>query len=210
MFWWGHPNGGTIIFLRSVQISFSLWLVALGLRSLFNAQCPCHFDLVALWFKGADTIPWLGTVFFAVYAALYARFSNQMNYLSGTYNLLMQTQATIDNPNDNEKIQHWKAALIEDADDLHLATKPMFSVLIYLYLNDPKVFPRFEASTVNGTQRRAKLQKRLLEKIGPDLPASVAPPPEAPVHGRPPAETPPIAAVATGLLAALVAWRWWR
>jgi hypothetical protein len=210
-FWWGHPNGGTIIFLRSVQIAFSLWPVAVALRSLFNAD----FDLGALWndpgplwYTAADTIPWLGAIFFAVYAALYARFSSQWNYLAGTYNLLMQTQAMIDNPDDNEKIQHWKVALVEDAEDLHLATKPMFSMLTHHLLTDPKIGPLFEADTVNGTKRRAKLKKRLLKTIGPDLPAALAPPPAPPVPVG--SQAPAIAAAATGFVAGLVAWRWWR
>jgi hypothetical protein len=124
-----------------------------------------------LWHDRVAKVPWLGAIYLAVYAALYTRFSNHMSYLSNTYNLLMQTQASLEDPDDNMKIQNWKVALVEDAEDMHVATKRMFSVLCLYILNDPTLGPLFEANTANGKERRVKLQKTLLKAIGPDLPA---------------------------------------
>jgi hypothetical protein len=176
MYWGSRPNGGTVVQFRTLQISLTLYLLALWLRTLFNAAWPWYFAPGQLWRDGATTIPWLGGIYLAVYAALYARFSNQMDYLSNTYNLLMQTQASIQNPNDNEKIQSWKVGLVEDADDLHLATKKMFSVFCLQILQDPTLGPQFDADTVNGTERRKQLQAKLKMAMGPNLPARVASP----------------------------------
>ena len=62
-------------------------------------------------------------------------------------------------------------------------------------MTDPTIGSLFDADTVNGTKRRAKLKKRLFKKIGPHPPAAVAPPPAplAPVGSQAPA----IAAAAT-------------
>ncbi|MGV0798982.1 hypothetical protein ABQF26_18535 [Mycolicibacterium elephantis] len=191
MFWWGRPNGGTIILFRAVQISLLMYLAALWLRSLFNATWPWQFAPSGLWHDGATTVPWLGAIYLAVYAALYTRFSNHMNYLCNTYNLLMQTQASIDNPDANKKIQLWKVALVEDAEDMHLATKRMFSVLCYFILNDETLGPMFEANTSNGTERRENLKKNLLKAMGPNLPARIKEP-SKPTEETPIGQTPSV------------------
>jgi hypothetical protein len=198
MFWWGHPNGGTVILFRTLQISLLMYLTALWLRSVFDAKWPWHFAPSELWHDGAATVPWLGAIYLAVYAALYTRFANHMNYLSNTYNLLMQTQASIENPNDNKKIQNWKVALVEDAEDMHVATKRMFSVLCLYILNDPTLGPLFEANTADGTERREKLQKTLLKRIGPNLPAVVTNPPLHETYTPPIAGSGPCAGQTTG------------
>lgn len=69
-----------------------------------------------------------GATFGATYAALYTRFSSQWTYLAGLYNQLMATQAHAPIDNDPERAGiylAWEAAFIEDADDLHLSTKPI-------------------------------------------------------------------------------------
>jgi hypothetical protein len=168
-FWWGRPNGGTVILRRSLQVSLMLYLIGLWLRSLFNAAWPWHLDFGALWHNGAETVPWLGAIFGAVYAALYARFASQWSYLAGVYNQLRQTLATLkdaDQENDNH-MQLWKAGFVEDALDLHLATKPMFGPFVQRLLDDPGVSDGFDAYTVNGEERRERLQKQLQKRFGP-------------------------------------------
>ncbi|WP_448433608.1 DUF2631 domain-containing protein [Mycolicibacterium setense] len=176
MFWWGRPNGGLIIWLRAIQVAATFYVLAFWLYTWSKSEWSFRFDSGQFGKDIAETIPWIGAIFLAVYAALYARFSNQMNYLSGTYNLLMQTQATIANPNDNEKIRYWKAAFVEDAEDLHLATKPMFSVVIALYLIRDATGKVFEDNAVNGIQRRKDLIKLIecrLQRSGAPLPESI-------------------------------------
>jgi hypothetical protein len=171
MFWWGRPNGGTVIIWRSVQITLTMYLLGLALRSFFKAGCPgpCHFEIGGLLHDGAETVPWLGAIFAAVWAALYARFSSQWTYLAGVYNQIKQTLVNLDNlkdlkdrdPERAEQLRLWRAGFIEDALDLHLATKPMFATFVQRTLEDEEVAKRFDQYTVNGKERRERLLKQL-------------------------------------------------
>lgn len=184
----GRVNGGTIILLRTLWVSSILYAFALTVRSFGHAQWPLEFDPGQLRRDVADTIPWFGAIFAAVYVALYARFSAQWSYLANLYNQMMATQATLDNPNANVKIQLWKAGFIEDAEDLHLATRPMFAVAIWYMLQDPAVAGWFDKSTDGGAERRLKLQAMLRKSIRKlDLPEGVPQPPAA-TPAMPPAD----------------------
>ncbi|MCF1814683.1 MULTISPECIES: hypothetical protein [Mycobacterium avium complex (MAC)] len=166
MFWRGRPNGGTVILGRSLQVALLLYLIALWLRSFITAAWPWSFDLGALWRNGVETIPWLGAIFGAVYAALYARFSAQWSYLAGFANQLMQTRSST--PELTSSITTWEAAFVEDAVNLHLATKPMFSVLVWLLLADSEVADKFKAYTVDGDTCYDRVRTVLRQRIGPD------------------------------------------
>jgi hypothetical protein len=60
----------------------------------------------------------------------------------------------------------WRAAFIEDALDLHLATKPMFRPFLLRLLDTPRVADKFDAYTVDGQQRRKELEVRLRKRDG--------------------------------------------
>jgi hypothetical protein len=172
MFGWGHPNGGTIILCRSLWVTLLLYVIASWLRSLFNATLPWDFDPGFLWHNGAATVPWLGAIFAAVYAALYARFASQWSYLAGVYNQMRQTLVTTKEP-DRDHLVMWRAAFIEDALDLHLATKPMFRPFLLRMLDMPPVADKFDDYTVDGKERREQLEERL-RKRGGQLPRRAA------------------------------------
>ena len=189
MFRWGCPNGGTIIICRSVQITIMMYLLGLVLRSLFNAAWPWHFDFGALWQNGAETVPWLGAIFAAVYVALYARFASQWSYLAGEYNQIRQTLATWKDPTkDNANhLNLWRAGFIEDALDLHLATKPMFGpyLLRMLDVNDDEmqyIREKFDHITHKGKERRERLHEQLKKRFPSTTPPST--PPETPPSGE--------------------------
>lgn len=165
MFRWGCPNGGTIIFFRSVQVTVILYVIASWLASLFNATWPWHHDFGFLWHQGADSVSWLGAIFAAVYAALYARFASQWSYLAGVYNQMRQTLVTTKEP-DRDHLVMWRAAFIEDALDLHLATKPMFAPFLLRMLDMPAVAAKFDAYTVDGWERRKDLEENLRKRDG--------------------------------------------
>ena len=169
-FWAGHPNGGTVVFWRTVQITAVFYVPALVLRSIFSApSCPgaCRFDIGALWHNLAGTLPWVGAIFAAVYVALYARFASQWTYLAGVYNQIRQTLVTMKDPPTPTNVHHlqmWRAGFIEDALDLHLATKPMFAPFIKRLLEDEEhhqVRASFDTNTDDGETRRAWLQEQL-------------------------------------------------
>ena len=60
----------------------------------------------------------------------------------------------------------WKAAFVEDAQDLHLATKKMFSVAVWFMLEEPEVYDNFVKYTVNGEERLRQLVNDLKDAIG--------------------------------------------
>ena len=93
----GCPNGGTVIFFRSVQVTLILYLIGLWLRSLFifGVALPWHSHFSLLCYKGVDTFGWIGAIFAAAYAALYARFASQWSYLAGVYNQMREALVRI-------------------------------------------------------------------------------------------------------------------
>jgi hypothetical protein len=174
--YWKRPNGGTVIFLRWVWVSAIIYVIALSLRSFFISAYPWCIDFWAFWHSLAETIPWLGAIFAAVYAALYARFASQWSYLAGEYNQIRQTMATWKYPSKNncDHMNLWKAGFIEDAIDLHLATKPMFATFISRLLDDRAVVGSFDNITDKGPERRAQLEQRLRDMGIKDSSAKIA------------------------------------
>jgi hypothetical protein len=207
MFWWGRPNGGTVIIWRSVQITLSIYLLGLTLRSFAKAGCPqsaCHFDIGGLLNQAGieDTVPWLGAIFAAVWAALYARFSSQWTYLANVYNQIKQTLVTMDNlselpkndPDRAEQLRLWRAGFVEDALDLHLATKPMFATFVKRTLDDTAVATRFDQYTVNGrqTSRAApKTVEKAARSVSANREAGVSAPQRPIARKRPRNKAPP-------------------
>jgi hypothetical protein len=103
-----------------------------------------------------DTLPWLGTMFGAFYAALYSRFASQWGYASGLYNEIKCAEC---NPETKEEaLAQWKAAFVEDCDDLHLDRKPSFAAVIRLWADDARVKAAFESSAPRGPERLAAIK----------------------------------------------------
>jgi hypothetical protein len=155
-----------IIILRTVQVTLMLYLIGLWLRLLFNAAWPWQFDSAALWHNLADTIPWFGAIFGAVYVALYAPFASQWSYLAGVYNQIRQTFVTQKDWYSGNAIhmELWNAGFIEDALDLHLATKPAFAPFLLRLLDDEGVREKFKQFAFDGEDRLDKLKTELIHK----------------------------------------------
>jgi hypothetical protein len=91
-----------------------------------------------------ETLPWIGAIFAFTYLALYTRFASQFNYLAGAYNQIVAVRAQIrgtapteaqSDPDNNVSIQAWEAGFVEDAQELHLATKKIFSTAVWYMLD---------------------------------------------------------------------------
>lgn len=159
-----RANGGSVILARALWVTAIVGAIAVGLRERLAAGatwCPAfpHIDTLR------DTLPWLGAIFGAAYAALYARFASQWTYLAGLYNQLMATAALMPTPStpgsrQQEILAKWRAGFIEDAEDLHLATRPMFAAVILSLLGDEAVKDAYACHTAGGRQRLARLEAR--------------------------------------------------
>jgi len=177
-----HANGGGIILVRSVAISLQIYAAALALKEFCTPDATLTFSWAALQSAIAETVPWLGAIFAGVYAALYSRFSAQWTYLADLYNQIMATAAQCGETDEAEDVLTlWKAGFVEDADELHLATKPMFASIIKEMLSEPEVRAAFIAHAPGHEARLKDLEARV-EKSLANVHARYYPKSEAEPH----------------------------
>ena len=162
-----YPNGGTVVLLRSACSTFWIYFAAIAVQELVDPRrdwsTGYYISLHKLRKVVHSTIPWIGAIFAGTYAALYARFSSQWLYLSGVYNLIMQEQvesAFVDNRN-IKSLVNWKAGFIEDAEELHLASKPYFAMVVMGMMEEKDVETAYGRNTTGGAYRFAKLKDKL-------------------------------------------------
>ena len=123
-----RANGSDVITLRSVLTALLVYAIALGIRNLVDPSRSCSFSWAELGSQLTTTLPWFGAIFAAVYAGLYARFASQWTYLANVYNQIKAAECR--GECDGLKLAQWKAGFIEDAEDLHLACKPLFASVL--------------------------------------------------------------------------------
>jgi hypothetical protein len=159
----GRANGGTAVLLRSVFVTALIYVPTLAFKSYLSVGSELVFSPIQMQAEILDTLPWIGAIFAGSYAALYSRFSTQWGYLANLYNQIMSTCASMPEKQrkNNPTLATWQAAFIEDAQDLHLARKPMFSSIIRCMLLQDEIRQEFLDSTSDGARRLAKLEKQL-------------------------------------------------
>ena len=177
-------NGGMAVFFRTiitgiivslfVLIAFCvLWEYPIAINKpesidwLYVARC----NLLEDWWKYCG-------IYAAVYTSYYARFVSQWTYLSNLYNQIKETDVNYclnsdcDNAVAKEKLDGWKAGFIEDAENLHMETKPLFAAVIYTWLktnsNVGEIYKKSHAKLMFNQQNADyKLQclKRRIELV---------------------------------------------
>jgi hypothetical protein len=112
-----------------------------------------------------ENISTFAKIFAAVYIALYARFASQWNYLSNVYNQIKAAEARLiqGDAQQAKAIANWKAGYVEDAEALHLATKPTVALTILYWLKKGSdVEAAYDEHTGFGEPtRRLRLLRRL-------------------------------------------------
>ena len=157
-----RPNGGTAVLLRSLWVSVLICAAVLPLKAYLAEGTLLEFSAPQLKVELGEMIPWIGAIFAGVYAAFYCRFAAQWSYLATLSNQIMATCVAVrlsDLP--SQTLVSWHAAFIEDAQDLHLAGKSMFSSVIVEMLADGHVVHAFLSSTHGGPKRLRKLETLL-------------------------------------------------
>jgi hypothetical protein len=160
-----RANGGTVVLMRSLWVTAIVYLLAVAAKEVTDPKSLwwtwCNASLLSLI---NETIPWAGAIFAGAYVALYSRFSSQWAYLAGLYNQIFQSEATsVPESEDAKKLSErkhalWWAGFIEDALELHLATKPMFATIIrHLLVDRPEVQSAFVDSVPGGEPRMKEL-----------------------------------------------------
>jgi hypothetical protein len=150
------PNGGTVIVLRSFCIALLLYFSGLGLRNMLDPTRTWTPSFLELRLQALTTFHWFGTVFAAIYVALYSRFAAQYNYLASLYNQIKATECK-DSGLNAQQLADWKAAFIEDARELHLANKPHFASVILHWAAEEGVKKSFEVNADGGPELLAEI-----------------------------------------------------
>ncbi len=157
-----RANGGGAVLGRSLWVTCWLYLPALGLYSFTSEGAVLEFSWHYFRLDIGKTLTWFGAIFAASYVALYARFSAQWNYLAGLYNQQMQAYLSLPEDRLNSKTMwNWKAAFVEDAYELHLATKPLFAVAVKQLLENDNVRKAFIESVDQGAKKVEILETQL-------------------------------------------------
>ncbi len=155
-------NGGSIIALRSFLSALSIFLIILTVINIIDPNRSFSFSCREFRLQIIDKISWLGVFFASIYVALYARFSSQWTYLANLYNQIKQTEAK--DPVNEIKIAELKAGFIEDAEVLHLFSKPIFASIICTWGKEAIVKKKYIKFTPGGEQRYKRVIN-ITEKI---------------------------------------------
>lgn len=123
----------------------------LALANVLDPERTLEFDRIELQNQAIASGKWLGAVFGGSYAALYARFSSQWSYLAGMYNQIKAAQSR--EGVDKSVIAEWRAAFIEDCEDLHLLRKAPFASAV--------------DSLLNGDDEQSVLVQTVFDKFSP-------------------------------------------
>ena len=171
----GMGNGGSMIFMRTLWVGTLLNLLRVALVGTFNPNLGWGVVLaeVVKRFSGLND-PSALAIYGAVYLALYARFSSQWTYLANLFNQIKQAEvgmytALASAGSDGNAMQNmavakislinWKAGFIEDALDLHLAQKPIYSGVIKAWVaENPGIKTAFLDHTPDSQKKWAKIE----------------------------------------------------
>ena len=152
-----RANGGTIILVRALLISLLLYAAAMAFKHAIDPARTWNFSFLALRLELLQSFQWLGAIFAAVYLALYARFAAQWTYLANLYNQIKQAEVRAAEKGDEgrvtEKLSVWKAGFLEDAEVLHLATKPVFASVVCAWGGEERVQQSYDKFTPGGVKR---------------------------------------------------------
>ena len=152
-------NGSGVIVLRSILTALVIYLLALGLQNLLDSTRSWEFSLIELKTQVRGTMQWYGAIFAVIYAGLYSRFASQWAYLANVYNQIKAVECREHcNP---DRLSEWKAGFIEDAEELHLAGKPLFASILRVWGQDAKVREYFVGFASGGDARFEALMERV-------------------------------------------------
>jgi len=147
---YGRQNGGGVVIFRTLWVGTLLIFLMSIIRTLADSTsssyCLDFGNKFLEILSGQEGILFYG----AVYAALYARFASQWNYMANLYNQIKLAEVSCDPSGVNkEALAQWKAGYIEDAYVTHMATKTMVAGVIRAWYSDAGVKSAFYSHTRN-------------------------------------------------------------
>lgn len=155
-------NGGAAIAIRAAWCATLAFVVAIFVLELTDTQrrFAFAFDFTQFETLVHAKLEWWGVLAGGVYAALYARFSSQWNYLASLYNQLMSS-SIVKQGFDEEKLARWRAGFVEDAYRLHLCRKSMFKECVATILYE---YPEVKAKVERSLGAEFKKLERAVEE----------------------------------------------
>jgi hypothetical protein len=150
---------GLISFEFLLKTSLVVYAVSLLITQLGDPARGMTFSFSALVEAATGKMSWLGALFGAIYLALYTRFSSQWTYVANVYNQIKAAEAKAGTQDNKEALAQWKAGFIEDAQELHLATKGIFAGVIQAWLSDVEVKKQFVQHAPGGEDRLRALEE---------------------------------------------------
>jgi hypothetical protein len=170
-----RPNGGDVIFARTFLSASMLYLITIGIHDYTGSSSKFGFSLPQLVRDVHDTLPWFGAIFAVIYIALYARFAAQWSYLANMYNQIKAAEIRAlasladkklsDDSELKQRLAEWKAGFIEDAENLHLATKKSIAPIVWFWFEDEAVKKAYKAATPGGTERCEPLREAVKKAV---------------------------------------------
>lgn len=153
-------NGGATILVRSLWMAFVISSMIVLCHYVLQ---PTPFSWRSFTNSILETYEICLAVFGAVYGGLYARFASQWTYLATTYHQIkaVESQGSVN----LTALAEWKAAFLEDADELHLASKRIFATVIRAWGHDRSVKSVFlrhaGCNASDGKERFRRLMHRV-------------------------------------------------
>ena len=191
-------NGGLAVFFRTFLSGTICSVIVLWIYCAFSGKLSSIESLITSdwWNQTARSVlvkdwwKYCG-IYAAVYTSYYARFVSQWSYISNLYNQIKNADISMCmNCNQNcdcsqhiqstnckscaaEKLNGWKAGFIEDAETLHLVTKPLFAGVIYTWLthNDgvAKMYKEYHSEAYAKSDDTDKRYEKLLSDLRKSL-----------------------------------------
>lgn len=162
-----RANGGTVVALRSLWVTLLGFSAVVLLKEILNPQSTFVFSAASLHETVYTSLPIAAAILAGAYTALYARFASQWTYLANVYNQLMAAKVRGVGQGDETQraLIAWQAGFIEDAEELHLARKPMFAGVIDSLLADQAVRSWYVSTTVGGLDRLTELEAKVRKAL---------------------------------------------
>lgn len=155
-----RANGGGVILIRALWAALVFYGLTLFMRELTDDTPVRLINVRTVADEINGTLTIFGALLAIIYAALYARYTAQWAYLAGLYNQICATEATMSVTTDGILAQ-WKAAFIEDAEDVHLSMKPAYAQVIQHWLSIPEIKAAFVDAAPGGQPRLDSLTTRV-------------------------------------------------
>jgi hypothetical protein len=160
-----RANGGAIVLARSVLSS----LVVFALAVLIKSSLSCQLCVPSLTNLDPKLVTWFGAIWVAIYFGLYTRFASQWTYIANLYNQIKAAEigatARLAGNKDattrkvvTEKLAEWKAAFVEDAENVHLATKKSIVAVVWYWLREDDVKEAYLTNVPGGECRYCQLK----------------------------------------------------